>query len=214
MADTGPGAGERMVGVRFTDDVLSVGLFDGRTITVPIAWYPRLLHATHAERVGALVIHGAREALADKRKTRRRMRIEPPTTCPTAEACLEVHPDVWSAHVRAVRVEARKDMDAAVREGAHERARHWRFFAEVLELDPRDWAPFGLMERERLDGFGPDCSAGCAWFLKIQGDAGSDWGVCGNPASHRVGRLTFEHQGCPEFEQASRRRAPQARPRR
>ena len=28
-----------------------------------------------------------------------------------------------------------------------------------------------------------------------------DWGVCGNPASHRAGLLTFEHQGCPQFEQ-------------
>ena len=25
-------------------------------------------------------------------------------------------------------------------------------------------------------------------------------GLCGNPASHRAGLLTFEHQGCPEFE--------------
>jgi hypothetical protein len=27
-----------------------------------------------------------------------------------------------------------------------------------------------------------------------------DWGVCVNPKSHRCGLLTFEHQGCPEFE--------------
>ena len=128
-------------------------------------------------------------------------RVDPPITCPTAEACLAVDPAVWSAHVNAVRAEARKDMNAAVRDGAHERARHWRLFAEVLELDPRDWAPLGLMERERPEGFGPDCSVGCAWFLKLRGGAGFDWGVCGNPSSHRVGRLTFEHQGCPEFEQ-------------
>jgi len=31
-------------------DTLSVGLRDGRTITVPIAWYPRLLNATPAQR--------------------------------------------------------------------------------------------------------------------------------------------------------------------
>jgi hypothetical protein len=36
--------------VRFTDDALSVDLLDGRTITVPIAWYPRLLHAAAAQR--------------------------------------------------------------------------------------------------------------------------------------------------------------------
>jgi hypothetical protein len=24
----------------------------------------------------------------------------------------------------------------------------------------------------------------------------NDWGVCGNPRSHRAALLTFEHQGC------------------
>ncbi|MFN3624754.1 MAG: DUF2442 domain-containing protein [Hyphomicrobium sp.] len=38
------------VGLSVTDDVLSVELSDGRTLTVPLAWYPRLLHATAAER--------------------------------------------------------------------------------------------------------------------------------------------------------------------
>jgi len=33
-----------------TDDTLSVDLSDGRTISVPIAWYPRLSHATKEER--------------------------------------------------------------------------------------------------------------------------------------------------------------------
>jgi len=33
-----------------SDDVLAVNLSDGRTITVPIAWYPRLSHGTSAER--------------------------------------------------------------------------------------------------------------------------------------------------------------------
>ena len=31
-------------------DTLCVDLSDGRTISVPLAWYPRLLHATPAER--------------------------------------------------------------------------------------------------------------------------------------------------------------------
>ena len=31
-------------------DTLSVDLSDGRTISVPLAWYPRLLHATPQER--------------------------------------------------------------------------------------------------------------------------------------------------------------------
>ncbi len=29
-----------------SDDMLHVDLLDGRTISVPLAWYPRLLHAT------------------------------------------------------------------------------------------------------------------------------------------------------------------------
>jgi Protein of unknown function (DUF2442) len=41
-----PGA----VGVVVTDDRLSVDLDDGRTIAVPIAFYPRLAHGTPAER--------------------------------------------------------------------------------------------------------------------------------------------------------------------
>ena len=36
--------------LRFTEDAISVDLFDGRTITVPLAWYPRLLHATPDQR--------------------------------------------------------------------------------------------------------------------------------------------------------------------
>ena len=33
-----------------TDDSLTVDLADGRTITVPLAWFPRLAHGTVAER--------------------------------------------------------------------------------------------------------------------------------------------------------------------
>ncbi len=43
-------AGERVMDVHVTDDAISVDLFDGRTITVPLAWYPRLLHATSEQR--------------------------------------------------------------------------------------------------------------------------------------------------------------------
>jgi hypothetical protein len=42
--------GERVKTVRFGDDTLSVDLADGRTITVPYAWYPRLLHASPEQR--------------------------------------------------------------------------------------------------------------------------------------------------------------------
>lgn len=33
-----------------TEDNLIVDLSDGRSISVPLAWYPRLLHGTSAER--------------------------------------------------------------------------------------------------------------------------------------------------------------------
>lgn len=43
-------ADERVTSVVFDDDALSVALMDGRVITVPLVWYPRLLDATEAER--------------------------------------------------------------------------------------------------------------------------------------------------------------------
>ncbi len=36
--------------ITVTDDTLSVDLSDGRTISVPLAWFPRLVHATQQER--------------------------------------------------------------------------------------------------------------------------------------------------------------------
>ena len=38
------------VNVTVTDDKLIVDLEDGRTIVVPLAWYPRLLHGLPTER--------------------------------------------------------------------------------------------------------------------------------------------------------------------
>lgn len=43
-------ADERVVSVQFTADTLVVALKDGRTISVPLVWYPRLLNATDAQR--------------------------------------------------------------------------------------------------------------------------------------------------------------------
>src|SRR3990170_8748167 len=40
----------RALHVSLTDDTLVVELLDGRTITVPVTWYPRLAHGTQAER--------------------------------------------------------------------------------------------------------------------------------------------------------------------
>jgi hypothetical protein len=36
--------------VMVTDDTLRVELSDGRRIEVPLAWYPRLMHGSEAER--------------------------------------------------------------------------------------------------------------------------------------------------------------------
>jgi hypothetical protein len=50
--------GERVQDVRFTDDTLVVDLLDGRTISVPLVWYPRLLSATPAQRANWQVAGG------------------------------------------------------------------------------------------------------------------------------------------------------------
>ena len=44
------GADERVTDVKFTRDTLRVDLRDGRTITVPLTWYPRLFNATASQR--------------------------------------------------------------------------------------------------------------------------------------------------------------------
>jgi len=49
-------AGEAVRDVHFSDDTLSVDLVDGRTITVPLVWYPRLLQATPAQRANWRII--------------------------------------------------------------------------------------------------------------------------------------------------------------
>ncbi len=43
-------ADERVKQVYFTEETISVDLMDGRTITVPLVWYPRLLNATPEQR--------------------------------------------------------------------------------------------------------------------------------------------------------------------
>ena|SRR6267378_5801526 len=48
----------RVLNVAVTDDTLSVDLDDGRTVSVPIGWYPRLAHGTDSER-GNFQISGA-----------------------------------------------------------------------------------------------------------------------------------------------------------
>ncbi len=41
---------ERVKDVKLTEDALSVTLMDGRVISVPLAWYPRLLDASEVQR--------------------------------------------------------------------------------------------------------------------------------------------------------------------
>ncbi len=36
--------------VRLTDEKLIVDLIDGRSLIIPLSWYPRLLHASQEER--------------------------------------------------------------------------------------------------------------------------------------------------------------------
>jgi hypothetical protein len=40
----------RASAVRWDEDSMWVDLSDGRTLGVPLAWFPRLLHATSAQR--------------------------------------------------------------------------------------------------------------------------------------------------------------------
>ena len=50
MITSGPKAAEHVKDVHVSEDTLTVDLMDGRTVTVPLAWYPRLLHATSKQR--------------------------------------------------------------------------------------------------------------------------------------------------------------------
>jgi hypothetical protein len=69
----------------------------------------------------------------------------------------------------------------------------------ATKLLPSDFEPYG--ERKRSgDVTHGDCSSNCRWFHILAGERGSDWGVCANPKSPRAGLLTFEHQGCPQYE--------------
>jgi hypothetical protein len=46
----------RAVEIDVTDDELIVHLADGRTVSVPLAWFPRLLHASAEERANVRII--------------------------------------------------------------------------------------------------------------------------------------------------------------
>jgi len=50
VATSEPSAGVRILEVTFDEHSLTARLADGRTISVPLAWYPRLLHASPEQR--------------------------------------------------------------------------------------------------------------------------------------------------------------------
>lgn len=58
------------------------------------------------------------------------------------------------------------------------------------------------LAKKESEPWKPDCSAGCRYFMPLEGKHGMDWGVCTEPRSPRAGLLTFEHMGCQYFEQA------------
>jgi hypothetical protein len=84
--------------------------------------------------------------------------------------------------------------DPPLTPGSHEQL--WQIAIKL----PTDYEPYGQMKR--VSG---DCSCGCLWFHPLV-TFPYDWGVYANPASPRVGLLTFEHQGCPQFAQDERER--------
>ena len=50
MSTSEPRPGEQVKDVKLSDDLLTVDLLDGRSIAVPLAWFPKLLHATPEQR--------------------------------------------------------------------------------------------------------------------------------------------------------------------
>lgn len=78
---------------------------------------------------------------------------------------------------------------------------------QIVKRLPSDFEPYG--ERSRTEDWGPDCSCGCRWFIPLGQGLRYDWGVCHNPKSPRCGLLTFEHQGCREFEEATQGPGPE-----
>ncbi len=51
-------ADERVADVKFSEDMLRVRLMDGREISVPLVWYPRLLKATKEQRRNWQIVGG------------------------------------------------------------------------------------------------------------------------------------------------------------
>jgi hypothetical protein len=75
--------------VEVSEDTLSIDLADGRTIAAPLAWYPRLAHATAAQRGSWRLIGGA--LAGDRRGYQRRE--------PAARPAIDGKPELFQAVV-------------------------------------------------------------------------------------------------------------------
>lgn len=83
-------------------------------------------------------------------------------------------------------------------EPAEHTVQYLGWFGLSRRLDS-DFEPYG--RRSRSDGNPADCSCGCRFFAPLApASLSKDWGCCLNKKSPRAGLLTFEHQGCREFE--------------
>jgi len=58
MSRAGAGRSALARDVSCTDDALVVGLVDGRVLSVPLVWFPRLLDATAEERKNWVLLGG------------------------------------------------------------------------------------------------------------------------------------------------------------
>jgi len=89
-----------------------------------------------------------------------------------------------------------QEVEETMAELSHEQLWH------VRQREPGDYEPYG--KRKRLTARQPALIVGVLGGMQVvphpERTCPLDWGVGGNPASHRAGLLTFEHQGCAEFE--------------
>jgi len=70
MGILAPSADERVADVQIADDTLTVRLMDGRSISVPLEWYPRLAHASAKARAVWEIAGGGYMASTGRRSTR------------------------------------------------------------------------------------------------------------------------------------------------
>ena len=91
------------------------------------------------------------------------------------------------------RRQLQRQMDDAER--ALARHDHDQLWAVVKRL-PTDYKDYGGTIERWADPAAayPDCSCGCRWAHKLDGQLGFDWVVCAKPNGPRAGLLTFEHQ--------------------